>query len=149
MHEPAIRDIPLCRLALAPENVHETPPDEAAEVQLQASIAEHDLLENLVLRPDEPDADGVERFAVVAGGRHLATLKALAEIGTLHADHPVPCKIAANGNAGELSLAENVVRIAMHPADQVVAFARLATSGVTVASISQKLQGLLREYVGG
>ena len=138
MHESAIRDIPLCRLALAPENVRKTPPDEAAEAQLRASIAEHDLLENLVVRPDEPDADGIERFAVVAGGRRLAALKALAENGTLHADHPVPCKIAANGNAGELSLAENVVRIAMHPADQVVAFAGLADSGVTVAAIAAR-----------
>ena len=138
MAEPAIRDIPLCRLALAPENVRKTPPDKAAEIQLQASIAEHDLLENLVVRPDEPDADGIERFAVVAGGRRLAALKALAENGTLHADHPVPCKIAAIGNAGELSLAENVVRIAMHPADQVVAFAGLAASGVTVATIAAR-----------
>ena len=138
MHESAIRDIPLCRLALAPENVRKTPPDEAAEAQLRASIAEHDLLENLVVRPDDPDADGIERFAVVAGGRRLAALKALAENGTLHADHPVPCKIAANGNAGELSLAENVVRIAMHPADQVVAFAGLAESGVTVAAIAAR-----------
>ena len=138
MHESAIRDIPLCRLALAPENVRKTPPDDAAEAQLRASIAEHDLLENLVVRPDAPDADGIERFAVVAGGRRLAALRALAENGTLHADHPVPCKIAANGNAGELSLAENVVRIAMHPADQVVAFAGLAESGVTVAAIAAR-----------
>ena len=138
MHESAIRDIPLCRLALAPENVRKTPPDEAAEAQLRASIAEHDLLENLVVRPDEPDTDGIERFAVVAGGRRLAALRALAENGTLHADHPVPCKIAANRNAGELSLAENVVRIAMHPADQVVAFAGLADSGVTVAAIAAR-----------
>ena len=138
MHESAIRDIPLCRLALAPENVRKTPPDEAAEAQLRASIAEHDLLENLVVRPDEPDTDGIERFAVVAGGRRLAALRALAENGTLHADHPVPCKIAANRNAGELSLAENVVRIAMHPADQVVAFAGLAESGVTVAAIAAR-----------
>ena len=138
MPEPAIRDIPLCRLALAPENVRKTPPDEAAESQLRASIAEHGLLENLVVRPDDPDADGIERFAVVAGGRRLAALRALAENGTLHADHPVPCKVAANGNAGELSLAENVVRIAMHPADQVVAFAGLAASGLTVAAIAAR-----------
>ena len=138
MPEPAIRDIPLCRLALAPENVRKTPPDEAAESQLRASIAEHGLLENLVARPDAPDADGIERFAVVAGGRRLAALRALADNGTLHPDHPVPCKIAANGNAGELSLAENVVRIAMHPADQVVAFAGLAASGVTVAAIAAR-----------
>ena len=136
--EPAIREIPLCRLALAPENVRKTPPDEFAEEQLRASIKAHGLLENLVARADEPDADGIERFAVVAGGRRLAALKALAENGTLHADHPVPCKIAPNGNAGELSLAENVVRIAMHPADQVVAFAGLAASGVTVAAIAAR-----------
>ena len=96
------------------------------------------MLENLVARADEPDADGIERFAVVAGGRRLSALKALAENGTLHADHPVPCKIAPNGNAGELSLAENVVRIAMHPADQVVAFSELARSGATVAVIAAR-----------
>ena len=137
-HEPAIRDIPLCRLALAPENVRKTPPDEAAEVQLRASIAAHGLLKNLVARPDAPDSDGVERFAVVAGGRRLAALKALAESGTLHADHPVPCKIAAKDEAAELSTAENVNHLPMHPADQVVAFAGFVQSGTTVAAIATR-----------
>ena len=136
--EPAIRDIPLCQLALAPENVRKTPPDEAADAQLIASIKSHGLLENLVARADDPAEDGAERYAVVAGGRRLAALKALADDGTLDADHPVPCKIAANGNAGELSLAENVVRIAMHPADQVIAFSRLAQDGATVAAIAAR-----------
>ena len=138
MHEPAIRDIPLCRLALAPENVRKTPPDEAAEVQLRASIAAYGLLKNLVARPDEPDADGVERYAVVAGGRRLAALQALAENGTLHADHPVPCKIAAKEEAAELSTAENVNHLPMHPADQVVAFAGFVRSGATVATIATR-----------
>ena len=114
--EPLIREIPLCRLTLAPENVRKTPPDNFAQVQLRASIKAHGLLENLVARADGADTDGIECFAVVAGGRRLAALKALAEDGTFHADHPVPCKIAANGDAGELSLAENIIRIAMHPA---------------------------------
>ena len=136
--EPLIREIPLCRLALAPENVRKTPPDDFAEEQLRASIKAHGLLENLVARADGADTDGIERFAVVAGGRRLAALKALADDGTLHANHPVPCKIAANANAGELSLAENVIRIAMHPADQVVAFSTLADAGVTVAAIAAR-----------
>ena len=34
MHEPAIRDTPLCRLALLPENVRKISPDEAAQAQL-------------------------------------------------------------------------------------------------------------------
>ena len=136
--EPLIREIPLSCLALAPENVRKTPANEFAEAELIASIKAHGLLENLVARADDPAEDGADRFAVVAGGRRLAALKALAEDGTLDADHPVPCKIAANGNAGELSLAENVVRIAMHPADQVVAFSQLAKSGATVAAIAAR-----------
>ena len=134
LHEPAIRDIPLCRLALAPENVRKTPPDPQADAEIKASIAAHGLLENLVARPE--DNDGA--YAVVAGGRRLAALKALAEDGAIGADQPVPCLIATNGNAGELSLAENVVRIAMHPADQVVAFAGLAASGATAAAIAAR-----------
>ena len=136
--EAAIREIPRSCLALAPENVRKTPANEFAEAELRASIKAHGLLENLVARADDPAEDGAERYAVVAGGRRLAALKALAEDGTLDADHPVPCKIAANGNAGELSLAENVIRIAMHPADQVVAFSQLAKSGVTVAAIAAR-----------
>ena len=136
--EPLIREIPLCRLALAPENVRKTPPDEFAEEQLRASIKAHGLLENLVARSDGADDDGAERFAVVAGGRRLSALKALAENGTLHADHPVPCKIAPNGHAGELSLAENVIRIPMHASDQVVAFSNLAKAGLTAATIAAR-----------
>ena len=51
----------------------------------------------------------------------------------------MPCRvIGAAENAGELSLAENVVRVAMHPADQVVAFLRLSEAGVTVAAIAAR-----------
>ena len=133
--EADIRDIALSCLVLAPENVRKTPPDAAAEVQLRASIAAHGLLQNLVARPD---ADDIERFAVIAGGRRLAALKALAENGTLDADHPVPCNISANGDAAERSTAENLIRIPMHPADQVVAFSQLARDGATVAAIAAR-----------
>ena len=76
---------------------------------------------------------------MVAGGRRLAALKALAEDGVLDAAHPVPCLIVEGDAASsELSLAENIVRIAMHPADQVTAFMELAKSGVTVAAIAAR-----------
>ncbi len=78
-------------------------------------------------------------WAVVAGGRRLAAMKALAEDGTIDPDHPVPCLVAADPDtAGELSLAENIVRIAMHPADQVIAFTKLADSGLSVAEIAAR-----------
>ena len=120
LHEPLIREVPLSRLALAPENVRKTPADPIAEAEMTASIATHGLLENLVVRMDGPADAGA--YAVIAGGRRLAAMKALAEDGTIDADHPVPCLVAADPDmAGELSLAENIVRIAMHPADQVIA----------------------------
>ena len=135
IHEPAIRPIALDRLFIADENVRRTPPDAGAEAELKASIAAHGLLENLVVRSDGPDGG----YAVVAGGRRLAALQALAADGVLDFTHPVPC-LVVDGNApsSELSLAENVVRIAMHPADQVVAFTKLAESGVSVPAIAAR-----------
>ena len=129
LHEPLIREVPLSRLALAPENVRKTPADPVAEAKMKASIANHGLLENLVVRMDGPADAGA--YAVIAGGRRLAAMKALAEDGTIDADHPVPCLVAADpAMAGELSLAENIVRIAMHPADLSVGSiaARFGTS---------------------
>ena len=137
LHEPLIREVPLSRLALAPENVRKTPADPIAEAEMKASIATHGLLENLVVRMDGPADAGT--WAVVAGGRRLAAMKALADDGTIDADHPVPCLVAANPDmAGELSLAENIVRIAMHPADQVIAFTKLADAGLSVGSIAAR-----------
>ena len=137
LHEPLIREVPLSRLALAPENVRKTLADPIAEAEMKASIATHGLLENLVVRMDGPADAGA--YAVVAGGRRLAAMKALAEDGTIDADHPVPCLVAADpAMAGELSLAENIVRIAMHPADQVVAFTTLADAGLSVAAIAAR-----------
>ncbi len=135
--DTAIREIPLSCLTLAPENVRKTPPGTAAHSELAASIRAHGLLENLVARADGTDDNGRERFAVVAGGRRLAALQALAGDGVLDPDHPVPCRLA-NGDAAELSLAENVVRVAMHPADQVEAFSALAEDGLTVAAIAAR-----------
>ncbi len=133
--ELAIRPIALDLLSVAPENVRKTPPDAAAEAELKASIAAHGLLKNLVVRSDGPGRS----YAVVAGGRRLAALKALAMGGVIDAAHPVPC-LVVDGDApsAELSLAENVVRIAMHPADQVAAFRDLAESGSTVSSIAAR-----------
>ena len=102
----------MSRLALAPENVRKTPPDSRADAELKASIAALGLLENLVVRTATPGEDGAECYAVVAGGRRLKALQALVEDNVLDADHPVPCLVRAVD--GEVSLAENVVRIAMH-----------------------------------
>ena len=144
--EPIIREIPLSMLALAPENVRKTPPDPQADAELKASIAAFDLLENLVVRPDPgsdpgqaPDEDGIERYAVIAGGRRLKAMQALVEDGVLDAAHPVPCQVrSADAATAELSLAENVIRVPMHPADQVAAFAELVDAGQPVPAIAAR-----------
>ena len=133
------RDIPLSQLELSPDNVRKTPADASAFTELKASIAAHGLLENLIARSMEPGADGPGRYAVIAGGRRLAAMQALAAEGALDEDHPVPCRmIGAIVAAEEVSLAENSVRAAMHPADQVEAFRRLADAGSTAAAIAAR-----------
>ena len=53
--------------------------------------------------------------------------------------HPVPCQVrSGDADPAELSLAENVIRIAMHPADQVVAFSKLADAGQSVSAIAAR-----------
>ena len=144
--EPTIREIPLSRLALAPENVRRTPPDPRADAELKASIAALGLLENLVVRTDPgsspgqaPDDNDADRYAVVAGGRRLKAMQVLVEDQVLDPDHPVPCQVRdGDAESGEVSLAENVMRIAMHPADQVTAFTQLVQAGQSVSSVAAR-----------
>ena len=137
--ERTIRCIALTSLVPSPENVRKTPAEGAAFDQLKASIAAHGLLENLLVRPQAAGTDGETRYEVVAGGRRLAALRSLADDGAIATDHPVPCHVVADDdNAAELSLVENTVRAAMHPADQVEAFARIAGDGGTVAEIAAR-----------
>ena len=121
MHNPErdIRDIPLSQLELSPDNVRKTPAEASAFTELKASIAAHGLLENLIVRSTEPGPDDAGRYAVIAGGRRLAAMQALAAEGALDGDHPVPCRMTGNILAAEeVSLAENSARAAIHPADQ-------------------------------
>ena len=131
-----VRELTLDTLEPSPENVRKAPPEAAALAELKASLAAHGLLGNLVVRPVESVRP---RYAVVAGGRRLAALKALAAEGVIPVNHPVPCRVDGSDTPpGELSLAENVVRVAMHPADQAQAFGRLAAGGASAAAIAAR-----------
>ena len=134
-----LRCIPLQSLIPSPLNVRKTPAAATAFDQLKTSITAHGLLENLLVQPAGRDGGGPDRFEVVAGARRLAALRSLADDGALPADHPVACHVLPGESpASELSLVENTVRVAMHPADQVEAFAKLARDGATVAEIAAR-----------
>src|SRR3546814_14953823 len=68
-------------------------------------------------------------YEVVAGDRRLTALKLLAKKKRIPADYEVPCLLVADASARTVSLAENVQRENMHPADQFAAFAALVKEG--------------------
>jgi len=115
--------IPLSKLVPSPANMRKT--GAAAGIdELAASIAAHGLLQNLQVRPG---SNG--KFEVVAGGRRLAALKRLAKARTIAKDAAIACHVLDEANAAEISLAENIMRLPVHPADQYEAFKTLADQG--------------------
>lgn len=118
-----IRMIPLTKLVPSTANVRKTGASIGID-ELAASIEAHGLLQNLQVRPG-PNG----KFEVVAGGRRLAALKLLAKRKVIVKAEPIGCNVLDDEDAGEISLAENVVRVPMHPADQFEAFKALADTG--------------------
>lgn len=111
-------------------NVRTTPRQSIPE--LAASIARVGLLQNLIVILS---AAG-EQYEVVAGDRRLTALKLLAKKKRIAADVDVPCLLVADASARTVSLAENVQRENMHPADQFAAFAALVKEGRPVEDIA-------------
>lgn len=129
--------IPLNKLVAWDGNVRRTGASEAID-ELAASITAHGLLQALVVRK-VPGKKGNGKYAVIAGRRRLQALQLLTERGDLATDSPVPCQpIDDTADAGEISLAENVVRVAMHPADQFEAFRDLLERGTDVSAIAAR-----------
>jgi ParB family transcriptional regulator, chromosome partitioning protein len=127
-----IQYIALSKLVPSPENVRKTDRLSGIE-QLAASIAVHGLLQNLQVKPN---AKG--QFEVVAGQRRLAALRLMAKQKKIDADFPVPCNPLDGDNAAEISLAENEIRQAMHPADRFDAFKALADQGMSDEDIAAR-----------
>jgi len=125
--------IPLNRLAPWDGNVRRTGIHDGID-ELAASIAAHGLLQSLVVRKGKRG-----KYEIVAGQRRFLALSSLAKDGTIAKDFPVPCMLADGDiDATELSLAENVVRAPMHPADQFEAFRALIDGGATVAEVAAR-----------
>ena len=111
-------------------NVRTTPRQSIPE--LAASIARIGLLQNLIVILS---TDG-EAYEVVAGDRRLTALKLLAKKKRIAADYEVPCLLVPDASARTVSLAENLLREQMHPADQFEAFAALVKEGRPIEDIA-------------
>ncbi|MEJ8852162.1 ParB/RepB/Spo0J family partition protein [Variovorax rhizosphaerae] len=122
--------VPLDKLAISTSNMRKVQHEEGL-IELAALIESQGLLQRLSI---VANADG--RFDVVAGGRRLRAMQMLAATGHWPTDQPIECKLYAQGQAVQVSLAENSGRQGMHPADQMEAFRRLVDDGLTIAQVA-------------
>ena len=133
-------DISLAKLIPCPANVRRTGAGAGIEA-LAASIQAHGLLQSIVVRAKlDSEGQASDRYEVVAGGRRLAALKLLAKQKRITKSTAIPCRVLdADGVDGtEASLAENIVRQDMHPADQFEAFHGLHQGGIGIEDIAAR-----------
>ena len=128
--------VPVDQLVASDLNVRKTGGQSISE--LAASIRAHGLLQNLTAVATKSTSRGkvVDKFHVVAGGRRLRAIQQLIEEGHLPADYQVPVRVVGADDAVAASLAENTVREAMNPADQVLAFKAMADDDMSPAEIA-------------
>lgn len=131
--------IPLGRLVASEKNVRRIF-NKNDRAELAASIEHHGLIQNLVVRK----ADKGNKYEVVAGGRRHDALNILMKEGrsiegvAVTKDYPVRVVLKGEGSDTEISLAENVHRVAMHPVDEIVAYREMAEEGMEVENIAAR-----------
>jgi ParB family transcriptional regulator, chromosome partitioning protein len=127
-----IQYIPLCNLDKSPLNARKTHSARGIE-DMKASILAHGLINNLIVCKGENG-----NYLVAAGSRRLAALHALATEKKITDAYTVKCQVVSEQMAKEISLAENTVREAMHPADEFEAFKALIDEGMTPEQVAQR-----------
>jgi ParB family chromosome partitioning protein len=145
MTKPSIL-VPAAHLTKSPVNVRKRT-DPRADAELEASIAGHGLIQNLV---GVPVSRKKGHYRITAGGRRLDAIHRLIEKGTLPPDHEVPVLVLTNTKDGrEISLAENYDRLQMSPAEDCLAFRDLIeVEGRSTAEIAKRF-GIEERFVVG
>lgn len=124
----------LSQLTVSRDNVRRTNPLVDIEI-LAALIKSQGLLQPLIVRHE-----GNGKYQVVDGKRRRAAIGLLARSGDWPKKQPIPVKVlSGEHNDTEVSLAANLGRVDMHPADTFDAFRRLADEeGATPESIGSR-----------
>lgn len=140
--ETAIELVELALLERAPENVRHTREDEDV-AELADDIAAHGLLQSLIgyRKPNEACV------FIAGGGRRLKALELLLGRGAVTGKYHVPVLVRPREEAVELSLAENLARRDMSPADEFVAFSLLMESGTHSTADLARRFGFTERYV--
>ena len=134
------RDIPFNRIRLSDSNVRETDIEAGLDDLTHDIERREDIVQGINVRAIL-DADGNETgdFETPAGGRRFRAIARLVEAGRFPADGLVPCivkKADAKTSAVDDSLAENMLRLGLHPLDQFRAFKRMFDGGMTKEEIA-------------
>lgn len=132
----------LSRLTLSPLNPRSATGDIDA---LAASLRTVGLLQNLA---GIEDPDG--RIAIVAGGRRLRAFRQIAEEDGQNPDTVlVPVRLARSlAEAEAWAGTENLVRTALHPAEEIRAFATMAEGGAPETAIARAFAVTARHVRG-
>ncbi|MFA6022100.1 MAG: ParB/RepB/Spo0J family partition protein, partial [Rhodospirillales bacterium] len=124
----------LSQLKLNPEiNPRHVNPD--ADVgDIKAQIGQKGCIGQLWVRPAKKKGS----FEIIAGSRRFAAMTQLAKDGDWKKDSKIPVNIfdVDVAEAQKLSLAENVAREPLSPADEAIGFTRLYKSGMKPADIA-------------
>lgn len=127
--------VPLADCYLHPLNTRSEPPPADIEA-LASSIEAIGLLQNLNgwFDPAQPG-----KLGIVAGGRRLRAMILLAMREDRSLDETrVPVKVAPDEDTARLwASAENAARAALHPADEVRAYGRMAAKGADPDTIAR------------
>lgn len=129
--------IPLNKLKKSARNVRQVPHNKQHIEALAVSIQTHGAIQDPVVETERDD-DGQPTgcyLVTVGEGRRLAHLIRVKR-KWIKSDHPIRCTVDDEHNPVALSLAENVLHEAMHPADQFVAFKALVDSGQSVEDVA-------------
>jgi ParB family transcriptional regulator, chromosome partitioning protein len=127
-------------LKRAPENVRKTAIDADVD-SLAENIAAVGLLQSLIGYRHGPSV------MIVGGGRRLQALGRLCDEFRIGIDFEVPVLIRDRDEAIELSLAENLERRDMNPADEFEAFRLLMEPGTRSPADIAKRFGMTERYV--
>lgn len=132
------RDIPFSQLVLSQKNVRHVKAGLSIE-DLAEDIYRRTLLQSLNVRAMlDDDGNPTDKFEVPAGGRRFRALELLVKTRRMAKDQPVPCVVREAGIAEEDSLAENVMRVGLHPLDQFRAFSALIEAGLSEEDIAAR-----------
>ncbi|EGD57557.1 putative plasmid stabilization protein [Novosphingobium nitrogenifigens DSM 19370] len=134
------------KLRLSESNVRKANGDAGLEA-LAASIAEHGLLQPLIV---SPSAGKKTLYDVHAGGRRWRAIGLLIERGVLPKDYAIDVRLCENEDAAarEISLAENLIREAMTPADEARAYRDIVDGGADAEAVARRFGVTVRHVQG-